>query len=776
MWFLTTQLQRWHDYSRARRFLLVTLLQSPAGEALANTDVFLVGLKTYLFQVENLGVYYKTCILDYLQRHNQLDIVREYILTLYGDDCSEINTEENKVETHKIFCPYGQLVEPEMMKRFTKRLKWDVVGYMGHKEYAMQGLSEYFEYISENNPLLWHDSGIRLYQQSKIAEISGNEYAYDIRNNVMKAAVHSGIDHFWKLYYLDDEFYMNPDLIYHALFEFIQTAGGVSDLEAVWMISSGIHSWYRQEDRLAAKNVFDACQEKALEFGTNFREIVLNLTPQWMTIVDHESEKTGYQTETDSYVKQKATEISAIEAEYNSSTVEDLLLHLPNTPMLSYSEERYSIVINKLISQKKLSAENARLVLDSLCSYLNGREWSYEKLDIILPMLLPVLGEDIFWSFARTIENHLSDYDYQTSTRNMHLLLKSYFSSNMAQMKMLFEQELTTQELWTSGDGHIPVNCKFNSPKKCFNIPRSAEEMALYILLEQISTQNARKMENAIFALRILGKRFESLMDVIALEWSQFSDMQKDCLLLVIVCWIYDGADIKKLQDVLFKEYNNCDLLSRKYYLHSILLLMNLGKIDKDIVCFSAESFEYSLPQYGYGDKAGGYENYLSLIEEFDDSSTIADRIRSYISQFSAMEIYVEDKYIETGDIKIPELNPDVNRILYSQEKQGRWESIPLLRKKSRLLFPEDPLIISSMPQIVYDEMWFPEVPDSSYRTKAVQELNAKQLTMIARKNIPQDKILLAAYIYYPWGHEDGLILRETSKVCSMYDFFATIK
>lgn len=82
--FLTYKFHRSFDYSKARIFLLYALLQSAAGFSLANSNDFFDSLKSYLFEVEHLGMYYKKHILDYLQKHDRLDIIKEYISKLYG--------------------------------------------------------------------------------------------------------------------------------------------------------------------------------------------------------------------------------------------------------------------------------------------------------------------------------------------------------------------------------------------------------------------------------------------------------------------------------------------------------------------------------------------------------------------------------------------------------------------------------------------------------------------------------------------------------------------
>lgn len=104
-WFLTSQLWRIIDYSKAHRFLLFMLLQSPAADSLANASWLITALKVQLFEIGHIGAYYKTDILSYLKRHERLDVIREYILTLYGKDCGRISQEENKVEMHYHFFP-----------------------------------------------------------------------------------------------------------------------------------------------------------------------------------------------------------------------------------------------------------------------------------------------------------------------------------------------------------------------------------------------------------------------------------------------------------------------------------------------------------------------------------------------------------------------------------------------------------------------------------------------------------------------------------------------
>ena len=45
------------------------------------------------------------------------------------------------------------LVAPDIMKAVSQKIKWNVVGYTGYKEYAMQGPSDCFELLTSMNHL-----------------------------------------------------------------------------------------------------------------------------------------------------------------------------------------------------------------------------------------------------------------------------------------------------------------------------------------------------------------------------------------------------------------------------------------------------------------------------------------------------------------------------------------------------------------------------------------------------------------------------------------------
>lgn len=208
--------------------------------------------------IDLLGMHYKVHILEFLKTHNRLPIIKKYIYALYGEDGTKIFLNENVVEMHQIFSPYGMLVAPDIMKAVSQKIKWNVVGYTGYKEYAMQGPSDCFELLTSMNPSLWKSYGHSLYWQSEYASLSNNGYSSDIQTNIAKAAAQCGLADFWELHFWNEDYQLNPNILYQSLFEFISIAHTKEDLQALWLFNCGIHTWYTQEGRLGGKYIFEA--------------------------------------------------------------------------------------------------------------------------------------------------------------------------------------------------------------------------------------------------------------------------------------------------------------------------------------------------------------------------------------------------------------------------------------------------------------------------------------------------------------------------------------
>ena len=763
-WLLSASLRRSMDYSKARRFLLYTLLHSKAAQMLGGTESFIDALRISLFDIDMLGMFYKTSILEFLVKQNRHEIIKEYINALYGENCSKISLEENKADMHERFRPYGEIVEPELMQQFTEQLKWAVVGYLGYKEYAMHAPLECFEIIAKEDPSRWKDLGAQLLEQSEIAEMSSNHAGYEIKNCITETAALCGIADYWELRKWSDEFRLNPDQIYHSLFEFIKIASNQEDLQAIWILSCGIHSWYTQSERLGAKSIYDACVNRSGELNIDFASFVFQRTPQWAAIVLHLSEETRDFDEKAAHQTRRLEEHEAISALHKDLSVEESLDYLNTVEHTRWAADHYLAVLEKVLASEEYNQEHLERLLYSFSTYLQGKEWIYEKCDMIMPTLLDKLGPDAFWTFAEANGAQLSNYDYQTSTRNMQLLFKLMCQKNPTEMETLLTEELHTQRTWVSGDNHFDINYDCEKVVTPFaNTPQSFAEMALYILLEQADVQNARKLEIAIYAVYILGVQFPEIMQTITEQWPVLSQNQVECLLTVIARWVVDGSCSNALQNLLLDVYNDCSELARKLYLHSILLKLKEPNVEAGTVSCTAPAINYEIPEDGIADEDNCYRGFLSLVERYKGKAE-ADAVRRCLFEAPSLEEYVEDRYVSDGDSRLPASNTFPGSIFYSKEKCGDWAAIPLAKKKVRLIAPEDPFLLTEMPRMVFDDEWFPNV-NATHDGKSSPELSTSDLHNIAHSHVGEDEIVLAACLWYPWGYREGTIYTEVSKI-----------
>lgn len=763
-WLLSAHLRRSMDYTKARRFLLYTLLKSKAAQNLGADDDFITALRVSLFDIDKLGMFYKICILDFLVEHNRHDIIKEYINTLYGENCSKISLEESKADLHECFCPYGKLVEPDLMQQFTAQLKWDVVGYLGYKEYSLHAPLDCFDVIINHDPTRWRDLGAQLYDQSEIADYSSNDAAYKIKDRITEAAALCGIADYWELRKWHNEFRLKPDQISHALFSFIFTATSLESLQAIWILCCGLYSWYTQSERLGAKHIYDACAKRAHELDVDFAAFVAQSTPQWEAIVIHLSESSKESDEYAVYKSIRQEEVDAIVSFYSDLSVDEAIDSLKTVEKMRWSLEHYSVVLEKVLASSEAVDERLTKLLCSFCTYLQGKEWTHDRYDQIISSLLARRGWDAFWAFAESNFSQLSDYDYQTSMRNMQLLFALMCHDNLPEIESLFTAELQTQQKWSTGDNHFNICNEYESVEVSFtNVPRSLSEMAFYILLEQADTQNSRKLEIAIYAIYLLGLWFPEIMYIVTGQWTAFSQNQEECLLTVIARWATDCICPKELHDFLLDMYNNCSELSRKYYLHSILLKFKEPSVEVGIVSCDAPASCYGVSEDSIADEDNCFEGFLSLVERYKGKAE-TDSIRKCLFEASPLENYIEDHFANDGDSHIPVISTYPGKIFYAKEKHGEWASIPLANKKAYLIPPEDPFLLTEMPQMIFDNNWFPDIT-ASHDGKRNPELTTSDLLDIVHAHIGEDEVVLAASLWYPWGYREGTVYTESSKI-----------
>lgn len=769
-WFFTTKLRRPFDYIKSIRFLEFTFLNSSAGESFCAEESTYKELQYYLFYVGSLCSYHKTTVLEYLKKHNQKEIINKYIQKLYGDKFNYINQLDNKREIHEVFSKYGEIVAPKVMTEFSSKLKWDVVGYVAHKEYALYEANYYFERLIDSSPDQAHSHSNRLYSLSQIAKKIGNSCSDDIRLNIQKAAIKNGLLDFWNLRYFNEEFRLDPYMIYNAIFELAECSSNKDEFTILWLLNCGIHSWYTQEERIGATAIYKHLFKQSAKHKIDFRNIVSRFTPQWLVIIDHQLDDDHLEKPIDEYDRTRKKVIGKIETKYSQMDIDTLISFVPDYPALEYSKERYRIIIRRLISENMLSCEYALIILDSFCKFLSDNVWDVEYCEDIIEALYNVIPEQTFWKIAEIIGNDLSKYDYQPSIRSISVLLRVFAGNNAERLYLLFESEVKTQELWVTCNNHIPTEYNYEEYIEKYAPPNSLIEISVYLLLDQIKSLNARKIESALYALYLFGLYYHETIGIIINYWSVLSEIQKEYLLMIIYRWTFGEIETELIYDFLEKEYQNCNSLSIKFIMHSILYKVNPEKYNSKEIRFESTSDNYSLPNIGYFDHNSIYEAYISLFENYGVSSQLSNGLRRIAyNNTKALGSY-KDPYIENDvDMIIHPINTFIEKLLYSVEEKERLDWIPLIEKKSYLIFKEDPFVITDIPYFLFNESLISENADNIDKHLITNPENKKQFSKIVRIDVPSHKKVVAGCMWYPWNHEHGAVFFETAKVFSSW-------
>ena len=769
IWYLTATMYRSFDCSKACRFILFILLHCCPLRFFAQQQDFLNALRKQLFENQQLGMYYKTDILEFYIQHNMSDIVREYILALYGENCQEISSMENKADMHARFSSYGAVVEPVMMRQFSDKLKWDVVGYLGYDEYALYGPLELYELIVQDNSLDWKRLGYVLYQQSEIANNSSNKASYQIYRKLSEVAANNSLADYWELRSWNDEFRLNTDSIVYALLGAIKSASNVDDLITLWLLGCGINSWYTVEEHQAIKNIYNACIKRSEYLNVKIDEIIAKLTPQWIDIVLCRDEPDQMRDDTAAYYSKRKEDMATITNMFAVESIEDMLKMLPVREI--YSDERigypldyYEIALSRISEENEQIMEYYGVLLDRLCIYLQDKEWhARDKYDFVIGKLLQLLTDNAFWKFAICIGQNLSKYNYQTSSRNMQLLLKIFSQRDREELNSLLNRELVCQNLWVTGNNHIDIQQK-TLPSITQRVqPYSIQEASVYILTEQINTQNPRKVEAAVYAISLLGQQFQIVMDLIADNWDSYTYFQKEFLLHPIVRWAVTDRCSVKLSLKLKEAYDNCSNLVMKLRLHGVMLCLKEASVQSDEIKCIAGARDHSLPSSGEEAIDCYYDRFIDLIGQVIPTEDIMS-IRRILMSTEPLKTYIEDPFAATSDSRLPSISNIPGEVFYQFEKEKALSAIPLFEKKARLLTSDDSFVLTSMPSINFTGELLPSL-SAEHSIKAEIDYPVEKLNAIVQKDILPNEVVAAASLWIPWRQNDGIVFNRTIKV-----------
>ena len=775
--FFQTYIFRTFDFSKAYRTIAYCLCNMKCISISLGEKVYADMIKEALFNYSNLGQYCKTIYLRYLKKTGYFEIIKEYFSELYGQDGSRLVTHDQYKDMFFHFYDFAVDVFPELCRDIRDKMKWNVVGYTGDKEYALDGPKTVLEKLLKEKPQLWETEGVKLYALSNVADIaSGNRVAGEIENIISRAAIKSGVADYWKWHHYDSDITYSLHTLYTQIFDIISTVKSAGKLLDVWLYSCGIQSWYRQDDRIGIESIYFKCIKKAKEIGyDSFEEDCYRYTPSYVDICLHRGVVANYTTKESEFDRRWKKEIEESIEMIDLLPASELLECILYQKNDSHVWKKINRALARLDEEGLLTVETADTILESVINKMFQYTWEHYGCTEVLERLLAILGENASWRLAESIVLYLNEDHYYASTSNMFFILKRNYDK--FDLQDMFCKEVASEYAWVSGNGHIKLQCENNAINEFNMIPDNLQEALFTILLENLSFGNIHRMEIALPAIYNMCQKSKELFLTILKTWDSLSEHAKESLMLCGVRWAREQTEgFEIIVPMLEKIYKNSNVLSIKYILHTVLNLhyKSIGKEGINL-SFATESANDA-----------GYQNILSYLHKGEvDSSTkfflqLLNNFEDVEDLYRKMPLYKED-----SECKFPGYNRDgdsicfaVNKrnishqILYGEERRRRWEYIPVHIKKQWLLQMDDAYLMTSIPQISYNACWDVETSLKKYNNEHNNKEIEKICGHICMHEIHSDEVVIGAVLWYPFNQRDGLIYTMVSKVLTKTEMF----
>ncbi|EAD0711469.1 ATP-binding protein [Listeria monocytogenes] len=724
----------------------------------------------HLFNRNLFGMHYKTIILDYLLKNGNDNIVEKYIRKLFGDSLFQ---EENFSEQFNHFKKYGLIVSEKLTRDVEAKLQWDVVSFVGHKDYSLYPILETFKKIVLLDSSYWETKGIDLYDLSYIADSKGdNRASSSIEQELSKAAAYSGFSNVWRLNKNYESFRFSLEMTYHQIIDLMSVVDTAKDLKALWILSCGILSWYNSSDRVGLKSIFDKCIEKANELRVlDFKEQLINISKPHVDISlmrQSEVEKSNLcniEINSEELLKEKLSELS-------NEELFDFLRY-----EVSYSQKWSSlqIIMNIFVEKKILDKTMAQKFLSIVKIMLPNYSWEQSGGANIIEKIIKILGDDGLWNLAEYNFCKMDNEDhYDSIGSNMDFILQ--LSKKDQPLEIIldqFDHELDCHLQWITGCRKIvsqfegEVIATTNLPD-----PTNVQEFTFNMLLEQINTHNIHRIEISLQGMHLLVKEEPSIFGFIADSWNYYSALQKEYLIKISERWAREktkGFDLLFL--ILEEESHKTNRLDIKILLHAIIC--NYNENIETALMFNAEEIEYKLSvdnttsildesliciQANY---------FLNIMEQCTSEPT--NDIKSYIlkGKKTIEKNYVQANRIRAGDsLLFPKSHSELDmQILYGEDKYGRWENVPVSIKAQALLTLDDPWLFSNIPIINNSKEWNIEEELKECIKSGCVEDCIPNLSKLINIEIVTDMELIGGVIWFPVGNEDGIIYSTTTKI-----------
>ncbi|EKO68322.1 ATP-binding protein [Leptospira interrogans] len=455
-------------------------------------------------------------------------------------------------EKNEIFRILATISEPQFLNKIQEagmRFQWHRIGFSGHKEYTLFSAHSWLENLLKNDPALWKEDGLRLFNLSEeIEEIADNRAAWDIAELLLSNSLRTTPNDFLFVYELIKKSRNEYDtLIVSAISNYLnkEKSTNLEKLKLIWLFCCGYTSYRLHEGRKVIyelkiailRNVDPTEKDSLLDFLSKTNPIEFRI--EELDSIEKEQVISRYE------IGDNSLEQELIQFSNSSEQVPGRLLDI----LEKWNE-----------SDSKQLKENSDLIAQIVLNLSNLSTWQYSGNSRIFKLLIPLLKEEIYWNILRGIYKDFYDssqYSYYGSLADSLDEFCLYASGqNKEKLKSGLQRTLRSHTEWLYGFSSDSDN---NILAQDSIIPeiqyQSWLESFLVILFERLNSGSAFKIESSIRTIMNILLEFSDSLKFLNHNWSHFSVDQKEFLLIIFeAVVILKPESFSLLESILQKE------------------------------------------------------------------------------------------------------------------------------------------------------------------------------------------------------------------------------
>lgn len=442
-------------------------------------------------------------------------------------------------------------------QRAEDRLRWNQLGYTGHKDYSLIVPLNWFRAVATDDPAIWETFGARLLSISDEASRTGdNRMGVHVDGAVATAAARCGPSALWRLASAsaaahDEPFVFGEMFVFDGIIGALETAMlPADDLRAIWSAGIGGLVWEHERGRMETSHLREALAAAANRIGHASVPAALEEMAPFEFAMEGSSRLYKHPTRwfESPDAGDGARPASELEREIAPLAIDDAVRRLTHA-VRSASPHHLSDVWRAVETcGKRLQSEHppnhantVKALVDILRLGTEQYSWSFDSFGDAVASIVPLLPEADQWAFCRA---HIAQID-TTDAPDVWLSAASENLRNLARLHALttseqdrvagLDDELRMHEIWILGSAGEnrrawpSVSVAAATPAD----PQTWAAFALWGLVDVLRSAGSARCRAAIKGLYALLADHRGVNDLGAAEWPRFSTDQRERLLLL---------------------------------------------------------------------------------------------------------------------------------------------------------------------------------------------------------------------------------------------------